>query len=340
MKKVETYPIDIVVPWVDGNDPAWRKERNKYAEMEGIPSVIDNSETRFRDWDTLKYLFRSIEQNAPWVRKVHFVTCGHLPEWLNTKCKKLHIVNHKDYLDPAYLPTFSSHTIELGMHRIPGLAEHFIYFNDDILILKPTKRTDFFYKGLPRDYAVLNVISSSHRGSAMDTALTDIEIINEHFKKNQVIKQNFLKWFTPVYGIGLMRTLLLMPWPIFTNLYGTHVCNPFLKSTFKEVWEKEGETLHATCMHKFRTRRDVNQWLMREWQLCQGKFIPADPFDGRLLSIKNDNRDIREALEKKKYKYVCINDNGAEEILDFKAVYDELQQMMEQQFPCKSSFEL
>ena len=24
--------IDFVVPWVDGNDPEWRKKRNDYAE--------------------------------------------------------------------------------------------------------------------------------------------------------------------------------------------------------------------------------------------------------------------------------------------------------------------
>ena len=92
-------PIDIVVPWVDGSDPDWLVEFNKYKKLE-IDSNIDSSDTentpnqsvtvhssseeqpaefdageeRYRDWDLLPYWFRAIEQNAPWVRKVFFVT--------------------------------------------------------------------------------------------------------------------------------------------------------------------------------------------------------------------------------------------------------------------------
>ncbi len=335
----ENYPIDFVIPWVDGSDPEWRKKRNHYAALEGVPSVIDNTETRFRDWDTVKYLFRSIEKNAPWVRKVHFITCGHLPSWLNPEAEKLNIVKHTDYIPEEYLPTFSANTIELNIHRIKGLAEHFVYFNDDILILQPTKRTDYFKNGLPREYAILNVISSSHRGSIMDTALTDIEIINSYFKKNEVMKKNFRKWFSPAYGKDLMRTMLLMPWPIFTNLYGTHTSNPFLKSTFIELWEKETDILNTSSLHKFRTRRDVNQWLMREWQICEGQFLPKSPASGRMMVIKNDNSDIAKALKGKKYREICVNDNGAEAILDFSKTYSELEQIMETAFPGKSSFE-
>lgn len=339
MKREENYPIDFVIPWVDGSDPEWRAQRNHYASLEGIPSVIDNTETRFRDWDTIKYLFRSIEKNASWVRKVHFVTCGHLPSWMNPEAEKLNIVKHSDYIPEQYLPTFSANTIELNLHRIKGLAEHFVYFNDDILILRPTKRTDYFEKGLPKEYAILNVISSSHRGSIMDTALTDIEIINSYFKKNEIMKKNFTKWFNPVYGKNLMRTFLLMPWPIFTNLYGTHTSNPFLKSTYKVLWEKEKDILNTSSMHKFRTRRDVNQWLMREWQICEGKFIPKSPTSGRMMVIKNDNSDIEKALNSGKYQEICINDNGAEPIIDFNKTYDELEIMLEKAFPEKSSFE-
>ena len=301
MKREENYPIDFVIPWVDGSDPEWKKERDYYASLEGIKSVIDDSETRYRDWDTLKYLLRSIEKNTPWVHKVHLITCGHLPKWLNVNAEKLNIVNHKEYIPEDYLPTFSSHTIELNMHRIKGLSRRFVYFNDDLLILSKMARTDFFKNGLPRDYAILNVISSSHRGSVMDTALSDIEIINDHFDKNKTIKKNLTKWINPIYGKNLFRTFLLMPWPIFTNIHVAHICNPYLKKTFEKVWEEEYEVLDSTCRHKFRTRRDVNQWLMREWQLCEGDFIPAPSDTGRLFSIKNDNSDIKKAIEKRKY---------------------------------------
>ena len=98
---------------------------------------------------TLKYWFRGVENYAPWVKQIHFVTCGHLPEWLNINHPKIHIVNHKDYIPEQYLPTFSSHVIELNMHRIPGLSEHFVNFNDDVFLTQPVKPEDFFQDGKP-----------------------------------------------------------------------------------------------------------------------------------------------------------------------------------------------
>ena len=35
-----------------------------------------------------------------------------------------------------FLPTFSSPAIEANLHRIPGLSEHFLYFNDDVFLGK------------------------------------------------------------------------------------------------------------------------------------------------------------------------------------------------------------
>ena len=80
--------IDFVITWVDMNDPEWKKS---FAKAKG---TIDNSqnqysEARFRDYGFLKYWFRGVEKFAPWVRKIHFVTCGQKPEWLDTSksCK-------------------------------------------------------------------------------------------------------------------------------------------------------------------------------------------------------------------------------------------------------------
>lgn len=348
------YPIDVVIAWVDPTDEEWRKEKEYYVNGGKKPyipeesavakgeedSTIDNSEIRFRDWDTVRYIFRGIELYMPWVRTIHFITCGHLPKWLNVNHPKLHHVKHTDYLDERYLPTFSSHTIEINMHRIEGLAEHFIYFNDDMLVMKPCSPTDFFKNGLPRDYAVLHPAISSHRYSVIDTSITNIEIINDHFKKNEVILKNFIKWFHPCYGTNIFKTLLLMPWPKFANMYGRHLCHSYLKSTFQELWEKEYEVLDSTSSHMFRTRRDVNQWLMREWQLAKGDFIPISPNYGKYYYLKNDNKVMFDEILRRKYRIICINDNGAETIVDFDKTKKELIRVLQKVFPKKSSFEI
>ena len=114
MKQIQ-HDVDIVITWVDGSDKQWQHQRAsyKYAETGKKEEAV-----RYRDQGTLKYVFRSIEKYAPWVRKIHFITCGQIPEWMNTSNPKIHLVNHKDYIPDEYLPTFSSHTIELNFHNI------------------------------------------------------------------------------------------------------------------------------------------------------------------------------------------------------------------------------
>ena len=113
--------IDAVITWVDGNDPVWLSEKEKYLPKRDTYKS-GTSNMRFRDWENLQYIFRGIELYMPWIDTVHFITCGHLPEWLNTEAEKLHIVKHSDFIPEAYLPTFNSDAIELNMHRIPGLS--------------------------------------------------------------------------------------------------------------------------------------------------------------------------------------------------------------------------
>ena len=113
--------IDFVIPWVDGSDREWQKEKQRYSGN----LAQDDRDIRFRDWGMLKYWFRGVEKYAPWVNNIYFVTCGHLPSWLNTSHPKLKIIRHSDYMPADYLPTFSSHPIELNMHRIKDLSEYF-----------------------------------------------------------------------------------------------------------------------------------------------------------------------------------------------------------------------
>ena len=130
--------IDFIITWVDGNDQVWQEEKAKYSGK----TTGDDRAKRYRDWEFLQYWFRGIEQCAPWVNKIHFVTCGHLPLWLNTEHPKLNIVNHKDYIPEQYLPTFSCRPIELNLHRIPGLSDNFVYFNDDMFLFQPVKQEE------------------------------------------------------------------------------------------------------------------------------------------------------------------------------------------------------
>lgn len=325
--------IDFVIPWVDGNDTAWRREKEQYSRMK--TSEEDARDIRFRDWETLRYWFRGVERYAPWVNKIHFITWGHLPEWLNTGHPKLHIVNHSDYIPGQYLPTFSSHVIELNMHRIPGLSEHFVYFNDDIFILKPLKKSDFFVGGLPCDICVSNSITP-RLGEFSPILLQTTSYINKHFDKRENIRNNFWKWFSPKYGTLLIRTLCLLPWTFHTGFYNHHLAVPYLKKTMKTVWEEEPQILNQTCLHRFRNDQDVNQYIFRYWQLASGNFVPGKML-GRYINMSDDNSKIYETLRSNTIKLFCINDKDF--TADFDSEKKRLIHAFESLLPDKSEFE-
>ncbi len=328
------FPIDIVVPWVDGNDPLWQAERSAYRPA----TNADGSAARFREWGLFQYWFRSIEKYAPWVRTVHLVTWGHLPPWLNTAHPKLHIVNHKDYIPAEYLPTFSSHTIELNMHRIEGLADHFIYFNDDVYLNAPTRPQDFFKNGLPVDTAVLGMPRIADNFSFMPyIGLNMLGELNMTFSKYRVIKQNFFKWFNLKYGKNLLYNFWLLPGNCFIGFKNFHTCIPYCKQTLQQVWQAYPKALHHTCLQRFRSREDVNQYLFRYWRLLRGEFTPGGP-NSRYLTIgEHSAQQIESVLCNKKYKVACINDDPTD--FDFETEQENIVTLFKNKFPNPCSYE-
>ena len=238
--------IDFVIPWVDGSDPEWIKQFSSWS----LKSEGDKRRIRYRDWDSLHFLFRAIEKYTPWVRKVHLVTWGHLPKWLNTSHPKLRIVYHRDFLNPQNIPTFNINAIEVNIHKTPGLSPRFVYFNDDTFLLRYVKIERFFKNGLPRDILALNAISPSH--PIAHISVNNVQVIDKHFNKKKVMLRNFTKWFCIKYKVELVKTILLLPWPKITGFFDPHQPQPFLKSTFEEVWAKEREILEKTSSSRFR----------------------------------------------------------------------------------------
>jgi hypothetical protein len=58
----------------------------------------------------------------------------------------IRIVDHREIFRgyEQLLPTFNSRAIESMLWRIEGLADRFVYFNDDMMLVGPAEPTDFF----------------------------------------------------------------------------------------------------------------------------------------------------------------------------------------------------
>lgn len=149
--------IDAVILWVDGDDAAHRAKRMQFLEKADA-HLEAVRETRFRSVGEINYCVMSILQFAPFIRTIHVVTDAQVPPIFKRLKElpvawqsRLNLVDHKQLFEgnEKYLPTFNSRAIETLMYRIPGLAENFLAFNDDFILIRPTKLEDFFSSGRP-----------------------------------------------------------------------------------------------------------------------------------------------------------------------------------------------
>ncbi|MFF1414682.1 stealth family protein [Streptomyces sp. NPDC058289] len=191
------FPIDAVITWVDGSDPQWRHRRDRAeaaaagvtdgkadeadtsagADTAGGPvaaDAADSGDHRFRDRGELRSCLRSIAAYAPWIRRVFLVTDDQVPAWLALEHPGITVVHHRElFADPGALPVFNSHAIETQLHRIPGLAEHYLYFNDDIFLGRPQRPQNYFLpSGLPKVFHDTRAVPPSSPDSHDDIYTT------------------------------------------------------------------------------------------------------------------------------------------------------------------------
>lgn len=329
--------IDFVITWVDSSDPKWRKEFEYYSKLEG--KTVDNNPVRFRNWDNLQYWFRGVENFAPWVNNIYFVTYGHLPEWLNVNHPKLQIVKHKDFIPHECLPTFNSYGIEFYFHKIKGLAEKFVYFNDDMFLINNVQPDRFFRNGLPCDFPGLS--DSVHPNPSMfdSSVFLAKALINKYFNKKKAIRSHWEKWYPLNHPRLSWNNFHYRRSRVFPGFMMNHLPLGYLKGIYEEVWASCREDLERTCAHRFRAWGDVASWLVRYWQLASGNFTPYNYYkDGKYYNINEASIDkIVRCIKNQGKSMVCLNDNNDK--IDFEVMKRKIQEAFEHILPEKSLFE-
>lgn len=151
-------PIDVVIAWVDGNDPRFVNKLSCYINQNGSDEIAKNHKTRFASVNEIQYCVLSILKFAPFVRNIFIITNGQKPEIAEIieesfpgRSNSIRIVDHLEIFMgfEEFLPTFSSRSIETMIWRIEGLSDSFVYFNDDIFLIKEVKPADWFVNGRP-----------------------------------------------------------------------------------------------------------------------------------------------------------------------------------------------
>lgn len=340
--KNDDSAVDIVILWVDGSDPDWIKSYNKYSESK---KFLDS---RYKDWDTIKYVFRGIEKFMPWVRHIHFVTCEQKPIWMVNTHPKLKFVSHLDiFPNEDILPVFNSSAIELNFERIPELADKFIYFNDDTLILKPADRTRFFIDNLPVDFLIetlprrgwiYNKLRKPDSWSSM--ICNSIDIINANYNKHDLVKVNSDYRYTTMYPLLHRISNLAFS---FNKKYLAfkhyHHPQPYLKKTIINANEKFSKVVNSTISSRFRKSENISQAIYRYSHLALGLFYPIyydDHYCKNINSVKTAQKCV-EMIHKK--RFVCVNDSISSENSEYVECRNIIISALDSILPEKSSFE-
>lgn len=291
--------MDAVITFVDGSRPSWQRQ---YARrVGGKPSY-----TRFRDWNTLRYLLSGLEANAPFIRNVYLAVSDEdqVPGWVNRKTLK--IVTHPQFIPKQLLPTFSSNVIELWLHAIPGLSEEFLYFNDDVFLLNPCVPEDFFVNGKPR---------LSPRIRTERITMFHEMIFNSAQTARRILGM-------PASSEALMQR---------------HTVAPMTRSSYLYAYKMAGKRLFAS-FSPTREAKNHNDYIFMDLNYLAGKYHPAR-IDFKYFGLNADNiQAICEHLENSPVKTVCLNDCC--DPADFEATKARLLDAFSRKYPGKSIFEL
>ena len=338
--------IDFVLPWVDGSDKKWQKKKDSYSPISDDDS---NSSKRFRDFETLKYVLRSIEKNCPWYNKIYLITEGHYPEWLNINHDKIILITHEElYFDKTHLPVFNSSSIEMNLANIKGLSEKFVYLNDDMIIFNKLEQSRFFIDNKPVDFLSHGWIKRGklfHKLRGMTVWLyslnNNLSLINRELRPFQFSKESL---YHSSYDIKtkISNFLLKHVYKKYIWLDHWHHPQPYLRKTLLDVYSTFTREMMESSKNRFRANNDLTQYLYRYWHLTLNEFSPYqhnDGYDANIFDMKSLYKSINKLKKNKNINFVGFNDH-IRKLEDFELIKHNLINFLENIFSEKASFEL
>ncbi|MEV5725454.1 stealth conserved region 3 domain-containing protein [Streptomyces pharetrae] len=311
-----TFPVDAVYTWVDGDDPAMAAKRRAHQERsDNVIAPRETGASRYTSHDELKYALRSLEMYAGFVRHVYLVTDSQVPSWLDPEAEGITVVDHRDILPADALPVFNSHAIESRLHHIPGLSDHYLYFNDDVFINRPVGAEHFFHGNgiarIPLSPLKLGVGDPHPLEPAPNSAGKNTREVIRRFHGRQIRHKSL------------------------------HTPHPQLRAVMREMEGLDIEELKRTSYSRFRSTTDVApaSTLHHHWAIATGRAVPADY---RFRYVQLGTPDMRRRLARlaagEDVDFFCLNDVDTDPA-DRAAAQAAIHAFLERKFPFPSRFE-
>ena len=289
--------IDIVIAWVDGNEPLLKQKRARYQKTISAASDAISS-TRFASNDEIYYNIASIIKYVPFCRHIYIVTDQQQPALIEEFVKqnictknKIRIVDHKDIFSgyEQFLPTFNTRSIESMLWNISGLSDYFIYMNDDFFFNQPASVTDFLD---------CNSI-----------------IIHGHWRKNAFLQAKLQyrkslqklsgKKVQPKHTIAQMLSAKVLGINQFFEVH--HYPHIVDKNILKNYLLDNPQLLIQQIQYKFRDVAQVNPiTLMNHLKIQQGEAYLKPPVAINYLKHESGVENFLAGLQKQSVKYGCI----------------------------------
>ena len=292
--------IDIVIPYVNNNDPVWRNTfinyctRTKYYKR--VASMVGQ---RFDEIGLFEYLIKGIDKFMPWVNNIYLLVSNkeQVPSYIDKK--RIKVVLHEQFIPYKYLPTFNSTTIEMFLDKIPNLAEHFIYINDDMFPIAALDPNDFFTES--------NKIKISFIKDVLQANPTQFKQVCYHQYKE----------------ICELLGYYVLPAESFQRPY--HSFTPMIKSHCKEIRQLLDDKIKQV-LAPFRTEYQYNQYIYPLYELFKGNTVESD-IKFEYLELNNDLDKIISAIDHN--QIVCINDSTCKKGIDIKSIKNKLKEKVE-----------
>lgn len=281
--------IDVVFTWVDDSDPLWIEKYNYYKarDYNRTPENFRDP-ARYKNHNEIFYAIKSVVRHLPWVNKIYLVTDGQCPLWID-KFSNLEVIDHKEIIDEAYLPTFNSHVIEANLHKIKGLKENFIYFNDDVFVARDLCKSHFF-----KANGLASLFVSPKRIKSLKDTVRITPTLHASLNCARLLKNRF----------GFEAELPLI-----------HTYVPLQKSQFEAVWNEFKGDIIKFLPNRFRNESDLNlpTFLVPWFGYIQGKSVLSRDicyyFNIRSSAAPAYYRRLKSARQEGTFPHsICAND--------------------------------
>lgn len=309
------FEIDMVFSWVDGSSEEYQRARaermRSYVVGEG-----DDSPARYRQIDELKYALRSVHLFAPWVRHIYIATDSDRPYWLAEHPQVSIVRSEEFFADTSVLPTHNSQAVESQLHRIPGLADHFLYSNDDMFFGRPASPALFFSPG-----GVTKFVQAATRIGLGENAEWRSGFENSARVNRRLLRERF--------GRVITRHL-------------EHCAAPFSTRVSFDLEREFADDFARTAASRFRSATDISvtNSLYHYYALLKGHAVEQTQARVQYIetTLARAEGQMARLLHRRDQDMFCLNDGSSPEVSDEQRIAT-VTDFLERYFPIPAPWE-